>query len=610
MHHRLIDQLVSAGLLTAQQAFVARLEGAAALAPSWRRFLSEVSATYEALEAQVQAHQQDAVAALPRQSFPLALVCWGPDGRVAEWNPAASALFGYGAATASSLDGIAALVCSDDHPMLEACLRGLFKGTPPAPLRLGARRADGERQDALWTFSLARGPDGEPVSVAAFIDPVDGNAAATVDDSGVGSSASDRQRFLRALTEGLDRGELASSFPALVIVDLHRFGRFNEVLGQAAGDEILAEVGQRLTIAAGPGNPVGSLGGDEFAVLLADVQGDDLAEQRAERLLACLDRPLRLEGRHINLRACAGVACDHDNATSADALLQAAQLAVRAAKSAGPGTIRSFQPVLRQQRRERTSLLDDLQRALGRRELRMVFQPIVSVRDRRPVGFESLLRWRRDGAEVSPALFVPLAEEAGLMGPISRWVLRQAVREVAQWRAAFGPHLYVSVNLSARDLESPDLPGRIDDELERHALSPAQLALEVTETSVLDRPGLPARLSGLRQRGIRVMLDDFGTGFSTLQSLVELQCDTLKVDRSFVKLATEGQTAFLEAVVHLARRTGKTVVAEGVEDAVALRRLLTLGADCAQGWAIARPLEADQVLPWLQRGLSELAVSS
>jgi diguanylate cyclase (GGDEF)-like protein/PAS domain S-box-containing protein len=410
-----------------------------------------------------------------------------------------------------------------------------------------------------------------------------------------------RRQLLDAITRRSRLGtEAGIGHFAVLFIDMDRFKDVNDRLGHAIGDRLLAAFGQRLAGLVRHGDIVARLGGDEFAVLMPTVQDGQEALRASQRLQEGLRAPFDLADQSLSALGSVGVACTDCCPNDPDELLRAADIAMYSAKARGHGGIALFTPAMYEVVRERVELINDLRSAIHRGELRLVFQPIVEVHSGQPSGFEALLRWTRDGADVSPAHFVPLADEAGMMGEIGEWVIGEAARWAARWASEVGPEFYISVNMSARELELTDLPIRILEALQRNRLRPEQFAIEVTETAMIHAPELSPRLAELRAAGHRVLMDDFGTGYASLQNLAQLEFDAIKIDRSFAQQSADGQSAFLEAIAHLAWRLNKQVIIEGVEDERMLAHLTVLGIDYVQGFAVARPMEAEAVLPWIR----------
>lgn len=412
----------------------------------------------------------------------------------------------------------------------------------------------------------------------------------------------------RRLFEALEacRAQLAGGVPsgrtAVVVLDLHRFGAVNASFGHPVGDRLLQEVAARLRLAA-PGDLVARLGGDEFVVVTAGITSQQGALAVGQRLLDALNRPFEAAGQPLRVGASAGVclvAADHaPEAEFAAAVLRDADTALRHAKRLvldGPAL---FDAALRENATQRLTDEAELAAAISAGGLEVHYQPVVDLRTGRPMGAEALVRWPRPGhGLVRPDLFIPLAEESGLIVALGSWVLRRACADAAGWARTI-PALAtaaVSVNVSARQLAHPGFPADVADALARSGLTASRLVLEVTETAVIqDRDAVLRVLSALREEGVRVALDDFGTGYSSLSYVQTLPADVLKIDKSFVdaiKGPAQG-TALVEVVIKLAEATGLLTVAEGVETAVQADALRVLGCQRGQGYLWSRPLPID-----------------
>jgi diguanylate cyclase (GGDEF)-like protein len=389
---------------------------------------------------------------------------------------------------------------------------------------------------------------------------------------------------------------------AVILLDLDRFKVINESLGHAVGDRLLAAVGQRLMAGLRPSDTVARFGGDEFGILLDPVADSAEVRHIAERLGADLRAPFNLNGRDWFVSASMGIALAVPGRASPDELLREAEIALVRAKSDGTRRHALFEPSMSDQTLERLDLESDLRAAIERAELRLHYQPIVTLGDGAIVGFEALLRWQHPRRGIVPPLsFIPMAEETGLIVPIGRWVLETACRTAARWRRAAvkagRTPPSVSVNLSARQFNSDELVDDVTRILAETRLEPTALELEITESVVMDQSEAGVRaLRQLRDLGVHLVLDDFGTGYSSLSYLKHLPLDTIKVDRSFVAgLDGSADRSIVDAVIALAHGLGIGVVAEGIETASQLERLRELGCDLGQGYLFSRPVPADRV---------------
>ena len=385
---------------------------------------------------------------------------------------------------------------------------------------------------------------------------------------------------------------------ALILLDLDRFKVVNESLGHAAGDLLLTQVGQRLVAAARSTDTVGRLGSDEFGILLGTVRSVREAERVAARVERVLSAPFDLDGQEVTVGASLGIAIGRSAVPHPGDLLKEAEIALHRAKADPVRRVVVFDPEMRAQTVDRANMEHDLRRALERSELRLHYQPLVSLATGAVVGVEALLRWDHPvRGIVAPLSFIPLAEETGLILPIGRWVIETACFQMRDWQRRFAAAelLQVSVNLSARQFAEADLIGNVAAILDHAGLDPAALELEITESVVMDQSEASVeRLRGLRALGVKLVLDDFGTGYSSLAYLRRLPLDTIKVDRSFVSgLGSDpADLPIVQAVISLAHGLGIDVVAEGIETAAQLESLRELACDRGQGFWFSRPLPA------------------
>ncbi|NMB75679.1 MAG: EAL domain-containing protein [Myxococcales bacterium] len=392
---------------------------------------------------------------------------------------------------------------------------------------------------------------------------------------------------------------------AVLFLDLDRFKNVNDSLGHDTGDELLRGVARRLLECARRQDTVGRLGGDEFLILQEDLRGVGDATRLAERLLHSLAEPLVIRGRPIYTSASIGIALSGAGYIRAEDLLRNADTAMYRAKAAGRGRFAVFDSGMHQRALLLQRLETDLRRGVERREFEAHFQPIVESRHFRPVAFEALARWKHpERGFVSPGEFIPVAEETGLIEPISRQILEQACREAMRWQRPGAPVLAVSCNLSPAQFSDAHLVQHVRRVLEENRLSPGCLEIEITETLAARNPEMAVRvLSDLRQLGVRVLIDDFGTGYSSLGSLQRFPADVLKIDQGFVRRleSDPSAAAIINAVVNLAHALGFEVVAEGVETEAQLAVVRERGCDYLQGFYFGRPMPAAEVLTWLEK---------
>ena len=411
------------------------------------------------------------------------------------------------------------------------------------------------------------------------------------DLTGLANRALFRDRVEHALTRRSEDQRLVG----LLFLDLDRFKTVNDSLGHTAGDELLVAIAQRLHAALRPEDTIARLGGDEFAILVEDVRTPQTVLDLAERMSATFDAPFRLDEREITIRSSIGVVIASAGRRTADDVLRDADVAMYRAKVNGRGSYTLFEPSMQAEIAARLELESDLREAIERDLLTLAYQPIVDLRDGRIVAVEALARWShpRRGA-VPPSVFIPSAEESGLIIPLGAWVMRRACLDLASLRRAGGAaaDLRLSVNLSPRQLGDRSLIETVLGALRDSGLPPDVLELEITESLVLDcgEEGL-GYLRELRAAGCGVSFDDFGTGFSSLGNLRTLPIDGLKIDLAFVSAMLDGgvDAAIVEAIIRLGAALGLSVVAEGVEDAATAERLAELGCLFGQGYHFARP---------------------
>jgi diguanylate cyclase (GGDEF)-like protein/PAS domain S-box-containing protein len=397
-------------------------------------------------------------------------------------------------------------------------------------------------------------------------------------------------------------GRSAGAAVAL-LVDVDDLTTINDTHGHAGGDIVLRAVSDRLSERLRAADTVGRFGGDRFLVVaegLAD-GGASGVEAVIERVHGAFARPIPTRNGPVTVTGSVGIAVARDPGVDAEDLLRDADVALRRAKSKGRGHAEVYDAALAQEVRHRLELAAQLRGALQRNELRVVFQPLVSMLDGHPIGCEALLRWDHPSrGELLPGAFLRIAEDDGLIVPIGAWVLEESCRQLAAWRAQ-GRELWVSVNVSARQLAQLDFVAVVERALRETGVPANAICLEVTETAVLRRPDMARiALDALRRLGVRVALDDFGLGYSSLTHLKALPVDVVKVDRSFIAdlVASTEDRAVVEAVLTLARRMGLTVIAEGVETTEQDDLLRTMGCPVVQGYLYGRPVPpADVLLP-------------
>jgi diguanylate cyclase (GGDEF)-like protein len=404
-----------------------------------------------------------------------------------------------------------------------------------------------------------------------------------------------RALFSQRLRETL--AEAGGATPALVLLDLDDFKTINDSLGHSHGDEVLMVVAERLRTCLRPADLAARLGGDEFAVLLPEVADEAEAVAVAERLVASMRSPVIVSGREVLARASAGVRLGRAGEEDPERLLRDADMAMYAAKTAGRGGVRVFDTAMHTRAVERLDFEAALRRAVIRQQFTVRYQPVVELAGGRLAGLEALVRWDHpERGLVMPGEFVAMAEDTGLIVPIGRWVLHAACQAARDWQRRFpleGPP-FLSVNLSVRQLQQPDLLEDVAGALDASGLDPDELMLEITESVlVTDQETMLERLAELRVLGVHLAIDDFGTGYSSLAYLRHLPVDTLKLAKPFVDGLLHGreEAALTNAILRIADLLGLQVIAEGIEQEAQARELEGLGCRYGQGYHFARPLD-------------------
>ncbi len=383
---------------------------------------------------------------------------------------------------------------------------------------------------------------------------------------------------------------------AVLMLDLDRFKQVNDTLGHPAGDELLKQVAKRLDRVIGGEGRCGRLGGDEFQVLIPGDRNPEMLGALAREIITVLSQPYPVHGQNVVIGASVGIACAPQDGSTSDVLIRNVDLALYAAKDAGRGVFRFYEQGLHAAAEERAELEQDLRDAIARGELQLNYQPIVYAASETIVGFEALMRWNHPRrGPLSPSRFVPIAEDAGLIDRLGQWALQTACADMARWP----DKLRCSVNVSALQFANPELPTIVASALAHNGIDPARLELEITESVfVSDTPGTEATFRALKKLGVRLALDDFGTGYSSLGYLRKAPFDRIKIDRSFVRGATEQGSrngAIIAAITSLAEVLHMDTTAEGVETHDELELVQLLGCSHVQGHIYHAPMSAADV---------------
>ena len=536
------------------------------------------------------------------------------DGTITSWNRGAERLYGYTAEEAIG-QHIQVLVPSEQKSVSDVVM---------------ARVALGEHVEIHEAERI--GSDGRRVHVSATVSPIRDHAGNVIGAASIARDISERKQAEEALARqarhdaltglpnrmllqerldvAIDRLNARRTPLALVLLDLDRFKEVNDALGHGVGDAVLQEVAERLRDAVRSNDTIARLGGDEFAVLLVDAD-EGTALQVSHRVRAALAEPIALGGLTLDVGASIGVALGPEHGQDPATLLRRADLAMYAAKRAGEG-ISLFTPDLDRDNAERLGLTGELRAAIERNQLVLHYQPKVALSDGRVIGVEALVRWEHPTRGLlRPDQFISVAEQAGLIEPLTYWVLRAARAQQAQWQSA-GLELSMAVNLSAQSLRDSNLLETVRDVLIAHPDCHAGFELELTESMLMSDPARArSLLASLRGMGVRVAVDDFGTGYSSLAYLKRLPLDELKIDRSFLRdVASDVRDAALvRATIDLGHTLGLCVVAEGVEDADSLVLLKDMGCDEVQGYYVSRPVGPEALARWARTWRLELGGS-
>lgn len=420
-----------------------------------------------------------------------------------------------------------------------------------------------------------------------------------------------RETFNGLLREAIDQAQRHDHRFAVLFIDLDRFKVINDSLGHEAGDLLLLEVASRLRGALRESDVVARLGGDEFVVILDQCGEIDDVQRIATGLLTALAEPMELAGHEYHTTASIGIAMYPANGSDAQTLTKNADMAMYLAKEDGKNGYRFFSKEVKTQSIERLSLESALRRALERAQFSLNYQPKVDMETGQITGVEALLRWTHpDLGNVSPAQFIPLAEETGLIVPIGRWVLNEACAQAMAWQRRGLLPVSMAVNLSPRQFADEHLLHDVDEALAASGMSPVLLQLEVTESMMMRNVGRALKvLDAIQSRGIRLAIDDFGTGYSSMSLMKHFPIDTIKIDRSFVRdLPQDSEDqAIAQAIISMGKALGMTVVAEGVENAEQEAFLRTHGCDEMQGFLISKPVPAKQMAELLRPALLPVA---
>ncbi|HEY2928181.1 MAG TPA: EAL domain-containing protein [Albitalea sp.] len=422
---------------------------------------------------------------------------------------------------------------------------------------------------------------------------------------------SNRAMLHKRLSQAIKRSDRHQKRLAVLFVDLDRFKHINDTLGHGVGDAMIRACATRLTGVLREGDGVTRFGGDEFVLILEDLSEPSDAVVVVNKVLACCAEPFAIDGHELHVTASVGISLYPEDGSDGETLLKNADTAMYRAKDAGRSTYQFYAAQMNTQGAERFMLESGLRRALERGELTLHYQPKMDLRTQCITGVEALMRWRHPVlGMVSPAQFIPIAEEAGLIEAMGKWALEVACADARQWQQRGLPPVQMSVNLSPRQLNSATLIADIAAVLATSGIDPALLELEITESAMMQDPThAAALLHEVRDMGVRLAIDDFGTGYSSLSYLKRFPLSTVKIDRSFVNDVTHNDSAaaLINGIIGLAHGMGMKVVAEGVETAEQLAYLCSHDCDQIQGYFLCKPMAAEPVFEFMTRHLNDLS---
>ena len=482
------------------------------------------------------------------------------------------------------------------------------------------RRKSGETFPKWLSISVVRDADGTVVNyIGSFVDISERKASEErvrhLAHHDALTGLPNRFSLHERLDQCLGYARRSRKTLALMLIDLDNFKTINDTLGHQTGDKLLIQVAQRLTESVRSSDIVARLGGDEFIVVLPDVDTPTDAAHVAGKILATVSQPYPIDGHHLRTSPSIGICLFPEDANEADDLIKKADVAMYHAKSQGRGNYQFFTAELQLAALRRIAIENELRAAVEKRQFKLHYQPQLDLRTGSLCGVEALVRWRHpERGLVPPAEFIPTAEETGLIVPLGDWVLTEACRQLATWRARGLSGLRVSVNLSALQFVDPHLPRRVQDILEASGLTPSDLDLEVTESMSMTTPeNTVAMMEALTTNGVTLSIDDFGTGYSSLSYLKLFPIRTLKIDRSFVSdIENDPSNAQIcDVTVLLAHKLDLETIAEGVETEAQLKYLHSIGCEKIQGYYISRPLPAERVETFIRthRPLTELGTA-
>ena len=545
------------------------------------------------------------------QASPLAIFVLDTEAKVSLWNPAAQEMFGW--TESELLNRPFPLIPDDQQEAFQASFADALSGKIITDYETRRQKKDGSLIDVNVWRAAFYDADGEISGIMAIVADITERKQAEARINYLAyhdtlTGLPNRVSFEEHLAASIALAGNERESLAVMFLSLDRFKKFNDTLGHIIGDQLLRNVAERLTLSLGEGNTVARFGSDEFSFLLTRITEAEDAARLAREFQAVLDRSFNVEGHDLYVTSSIGISLYPDDGHDAQGLLKSAGAALYRAKQAGGGNYQFYTADMNERALHRLALENQLRWALERGEFKVYYQPQVSIDTGQITGMEALVRWQHpELGLVSPAEFIPLSEDTGLVAPIGEWVLRTACAQTKSWQDCGFNNLHVAVNLSPRQFQQPDLTSVVLRLLEETGLDASCLELEVTESSVMKNAETAiSTLRELKAMGIRISIDDFGSGYSSLSYLKHLPIDVLKIDQSFVRDMTTDpkDAAIVMAIIQLAHSLQLQVKAEGVETEDQLHFLRLLRCDEMQGYLFCRPLPVEAFENLLLEGRS------
>lgn len=533
---------------------------------------------------------------------PLGVVEWDMAFRATTWNPAAEAVFGYNAAEAVGESGYMLVAGVADNERLAQMWMDLIRNKGASRVTLTAKTKRGETIETEWYNTPLVDGENNVIGVASLVQDVTErvNTERTIHymahhDALTGLP--NRRLMQDRLNQAILQARRQQRHVALMFLDLDRFKLVNDTLGHETGDHVLREVTKRLMACVRDGDTVSREGGDEFIVVLSDLDKPESAQMVAGKIMTELAKPIEVSGHELTVTASIGISHFPNDATDVQQLLKHADSAMYQAKDAGRNTARFFTSDLNFLLSKRLELETRLRRGIERNEFYLRYQPLVNVASGQIEGVEALLRWNDpQKGEIYPADFISVAEELGVIVPLGEWVFRTACQQLAAWEKQGIHDLTMSVNLSPRQFISRKLLPSMREAIDESGVKAMSIDLEITETMAMRNLDQTVEiLEELRRMGVSISIDDFGVGYSSLSQLSKLPAQTLKIDKSFISMVPgdENSCSITEAIIAMAKSLKLRIVAEGVEQEVQLAFLRKYGCDLFQGYLYAKPLTSD-----------------